>query len=195
MIVTTEESYRATDTTGAAIHLKQPAERIVCLTATGIDILAELGLAPVGYLSQGIADRLEFYGDGAQQFASVGSWMLPDLKAIRTLQPDLILGWGFPHRFYHHWLRQIASTYLMSGSGYDIALARLRDVARLTGRDTVAETAIQQLETQFARSDCSEQPRCHLCANLSAINRTTLPATHKQSTMETTESSANGSSS
>ncbi|WP_172799613.1 ABC transporter substrate-binding protein [Leptolyngbya sp. O-77] len=129
--------------------MSKPAERIVCLTATGIDILAELGLEPVGYLAQGIADRPEFFGDRAQQFTSVGSWMLPNLKAIRTLQPDLILGWRFPHRLYQHWLRQIASTYLMSGSGYDIALARLRDVARLTGRDTVAETAIQQLETQI----------------------------------------------
>ncbi|NJK54170.1 MAG: hypothetical protein HC936_17840 [Leptolyngbyaceae cyanobacterium SU_3_3] len=99
MIVTTGESYRATDATGAEIHLTQPAKRTVCLTATGIDSLAELGLEPVGYLSQGIADRPEFYGEHAQQFTSVGSWMLPNLKAIRNLQPDLILGWGFPHGF------------------------------------------------------------------------------------------------
>jgi hypothetical protein len=46
----------------------QPAERIVCLTATGIDGLIELGLEPVGYLSQSIADRPEFYGDRAHQF-------------------------------------------------------------------------------------------------------------------------------
>lgn len=104
MIVTTGESYRATDATGAEIHLNQSAERIVCLTVTGIDIIAELGLEPVGYLSQGIANPTEFYGDRAQQFTSVGSWILPNLKAIRTLQPDLILGWGFPHQFYQHWL-------------------------------------------------------------------------------------------
>ncbi|WP_416671384.1 ABC transporter substrate-binding protein [Egbenema bharatensis] len=143
------ESYRATDATGIEIHLKQPAERIICLTATGIDVLAELGLDPVGYLSQGIADRPEFYGEHAQQFTSVGSWMLPNPKAIRNLQPDLILGWEFPHRFYQRWLRQIAPTYLMSGSGYNAALARLRDVAQLTGRTTEAEAAIQQLETQL----------------------------------------------
>jgi iron complex transport system substrate-binding protein len=149
MTVTMGELHRATDTTGIEIHLNQPAERIVCLTATGIDILVELGLEPVGYLSQGIADRPEFYGDRAQQFTSVGSWMLPNLKAIRNLQPDLILGWGFPHRFYQDWLRQIAPTYLMNGSGYNAALARLRDVAQLTGRMTEAETAIQQLESQL----------------------------------------------
>lgn len=118
------ESYQATDATGIEIHLKQPAERILCPTATGIDILFELGLEPVGYLSQGIADRPEFYGERAQQFTSVGSWMLPNLKAIRALQPDLILGWGFPHQFYQRWLRQISPTYL-SGSGYNTTLARL----------------------------------------------------------------------
>jgi iron complex transport system substrate-binding protein len=143
------KSDRVVDATGTELHLTQPAERIVCLTATGIDMLAELGLEPAGYLSHGIADRPEFYGDRAQQFTPVGSWMLPNLKAIRILQPDLILGWRFHHRFYQHWLRQIAPTYLMSGSGYNAALTRLRDVAQLTGRMTAAETVIQQLEDQM----------------------------------------------
>jgi iron complex transport system substrate-binding protein len=149
MTETIAEPSRAIDATNREINLSQPAKRIVCLTATGIDILVELGLEPIGYLSSGIASHPEFYGDRAQQFASVGSWMLPNLKAIRTLQPDLILGWTFPHRFYQHWLRQIAPTYLMSGSGCNAALARLRDVAQLTRRMTEAETAIQQLETQI----------------------------------------------
>lgn len=92
MTVIMGKPYRASDATGTEISLKQPAERIVCLTATGIDSLVELDLEPVGYLSQGIANRPEFYGDRAHQFTSVGSWMLPNLKTIRSLQPDLILG-------------------------------------------------------------------------------------------------------
>ncbi|MEO1146570.1 MAG: ABC transporter substrate-binding protein [Cyanobacteria bacterium J06638_22] len=144
-----ETAYRATDATGTEIHLNQPAQRIVCLTATGIDSLAELGLEPIGYLSKGIAERPEFYGDRAQAFPSVGSWLLPNLKAIRRLQPDLILGWTFPHRFYRHWLQKIAPTYLMGGSGYALALARLRDIARLTGRVPTAELAINQLEMRL----------------------------------------------
>lgn len=38
----------------------------------------------------------------------------------------------------------------MGGSGYDAALARLRQVAQLTGRTPAAETAIQQLEALIA---------------------------------------------
>jgi iron complex transport system substrate-binding protein len=141
--------YRAIDATGREISLKRPAKRIVCLTATGIDILAELGLEPVGYLAQGIADRPEFYGDRAQQFAPVGSWMLPNLRAIQQLQPDLILGWVFPHRFYRPWLQKIAPTFFLSGNGYHKALERLRQIACLTGAVAEAEAAVQRLETQL----------------------------------------------
>ncbi|WP_250126444.1 hypothetical protein [Chroococcidiopsis sp. CCMEE 29] len=71
------ENYRAVvDNMSAEIVLKQPAKRIVCLTATGIDILAELELMPIGYLSKGITDRPE-YGNPAQTITSVGSWMFP----------------------------------------------------------------------------------------------------------------------
>jgi hypothetical protein len=38
----------------------------------------------------------------------------------------------------------------MGGSGYDAALARLRQVAQLTERTPAAETAIQQLEALIA---------------------------------------------
>jgi len=149
MTAPTSKPHRATDATGTEIHLNQPAQRIVCLTATGIDSLVELHLEPIGYLAQGIASYPEFYGDRAHQFPSVGSRMLPNLKTIRQLQPDLILGWVFPHRFYQRSLRNIAPTYLMSGSGYPSALRRLRNIAHLTGREADAELAIQRLEAQI----------------------------------------------
>ncbi|MEL6354961.1 MAG: ABC transporter substrate-binding protein, partial [Cyanobacteria bacterium J06627_28] len=62
------------------------------------------------------------------------------------LQPDLILGWRFPHRIYQRWLEGIAPTHLMSGAGYEAAIARLRTVAQLTDRVEAGEEAIAQLE-------------------------------------------------
>jgi len=126
--------------------------RIVCLTATGIDVLKELGLEPVGYLNRGIAQHPEFYGDRAQSFAAVGSWMLPDFRAIARLQPDLILGWRFPHRFYRPLLARIAPVHLMEGTGYEAATARLQQVAQLTGRSQQAIAAINQLKRNLLRS-------------------------------------------
>lgn len=146
MTLQTENSRSVIDNVGAAIALEQAAKRVVCLTATGIDILAELELMPVGYLSKGIADRPEFYGTAAQQITSVGSWMLPQINQIKQLQPDLIIGWAFPHRFYKPWLKTIAPVYLMSGSGYETTLQRLRDIGVLCDRTAAAERAIAQLE-------------------------------------------------
>ncbi|PZD72611.1 Fe(3+)-citrate-binding protein YfmC [Acaryochloris thomasi RCC1774] len=132
----------------AEIRLDQPAQRIVCLTATGLDCLVELGLEPVGYLNQGVADRPEFYGDRARSFMNAGSWIFPNWKAIRQSHPDLILGWHFPHRFYKQ-LNRIAPLLLVEGAGYDAAVARLQRVGRWTGRERQGKDAIATLTQQI----------------------------------------------
>ncbi|WP_439566412.1 hypothetical protein [Gloeocapsopsis crepidinum] len=45
----------------------------MCLTAAGLDILLELGMQPVGYLSKGVADQPEFYSTHAKYCMHVGS--------------------------------------------------------------------------------------------------------------------------
>lgn len=140
---------RAVDWTGTEISLTRPAKRIVCLTAAGLDSLLELDMEPVGYLSKGVADRPEFYGDRAKQFVPVGSWIAPNLSAIRRLQPDLVIGWTFPHRFYRRWLGNSVPLYLMGGTGYEAALNRLRDIAQLTDRVSQAEAAITRFDQRL----------------------------------------------
>ncbi|MEM9504064.1 MAG: ABC transporter substrate-binding protein, partial [Cyanobacteria bacterium P01_E01_bin.43] len=170
----TENHSSVVDAVGAEIGLRQAAKRVVCLTATGIDILAELELMPVGYLAKGIADRPEFYGAAAQHIASVGSWMRPQMNSIKQLQPDLIIGWAFPHRFYKPWLDRIAPVYLMSGSGYETTLQRLRDVGTLCDRTLVAERAIVQLEHTLAahqRLSTTQAPKTVLMMGGSTLNR------------------------
>ncbi len=146
---TRQETLTVIDDTETAITLKQPAQRVVCLTATGVDILAELGLMPVGYLSEGIASHPDFYGESAQTIQPVGTWMLPNLGQIAALQPDLILGWSFPHRFYKPWLTPIAPVYLMTGNSYDATLERLRQVGQLCDRTHKAERAIAQFNQRL----------------------------------------------
>ncbi|MEO1799551.1 MAG: ABC transporter substrate-binding protein [Cyanobacteria bacterium J06629_2] len=141
----------AVDFTGRQIELKRSPKRIVCLSAAGLDILIELGLEPVGYLSKGVAGNKDFYGDRAKKFAGVGSWMFPDCRAIKNLQPDLIIGWTFPHRFYGGKLNRLAATYLMGGNGYQGSLRRLRDIARLTGRLSKAERKVACLQERLTR--------------------------------------------
>jgi len=152
--------YLVADSTVAVIRLKRPAKRLVCLSASGLDVLAELGLDPVGAISSEVAVQSEFYGTRSQHWLPVGSWLLPNFRAIRQLQPDLILGWQFPHRFYRRWLLDIAPTYFMGGSGYAEAVLRLLDIATLTQRTAIAEVAIAQLDQQIAqyRQQLQDEP-------------------------------------
>lgn len=145
----TGQEIKFTKTT--SFRLRQLPKRIVCLSAAGLDILIELGLEPVGYLSKGIAGNQEFYGDRAKNFSDVGSWMFPNFQKIKSMQPNLIIGWIFPHRFYQKKLARIASTYLMGGNGYQSSFKRLRDIAKLTGNVTRAEKAIACLQQRFTR--------------------------------------------
>lgn len=161
------------DDTGTLLTLLKPAKQIVSLTATGLDILFELGLQPVGYLTKGIANRPEFYGDQAQQIASVGSWMFPQINRIKALQPDLILGWAFPHRFYKPWLNNIAPVYLMNKTGYEVTLQRLRDVGDLCDRTDAAEIAIAQFEQclDIYRNSITTPRKTVLMMGGSSLNR------------------------
>ncbi|MEM6404945.1 MAG: ABC transporter substrate-binding protein, partial [Cyanobacteria bacterium P01_D01_bin.116] len=137
------------DFTGVEIKLAQSAKRIACLTSSGLDILRELDLEPVGYLTKGIADKPEFYGDLAQKFVPLGSWIIPNIKAVRNLQPDLLIGWTFPHRFYRKFFGREIPLYLMGGNGYNAALQRLRNIAYLTNRVDRAEIAIANFQTRL----------------------------------------------
>lgn len=151
-----------------------PARRIISLSASGLDALLELGLEPIGGIRKGVAAQSEFYGEQTQQWVDVGSWVLPNYRAIQKACPDLILGWRFPHRFYEGWLAKIAPVYLMGGSGYTEAILRLLDIACLTGRVSLAEGAIASLGQQLTtyRQRLHHQPRkTVLMMGGSTINR------------------------
>ncbi|MEL6856478.1 MAG: hypothetical protein AAFO83_15425, partial [Cyanobacteria bacterium J06607_13] len=76
----------------------------------------------------------------------MGAWLLPDVWAIYRSQPDLILGWSFPHRFYQPLLTHIAPVYLMAGVGYKAAIGRLRKLATILGREEAGEQSILALD-------------------------------------------------
>ena len=141
---------RTVDFTGTQITLAQPAKRIACLTSAALDVLRELDLEPVGYLTKGIADKPEFYGELANNFVPLGSWIFPNIKTLRDIKPDLVIGWKFPHRFYRKLLggNQIPF-YLMGGNGYGAALRRLYDIACLTNRVSQAESVTANFQKRL----------------------------------------------
>jgi ABC-type Fe3+-hydroxamate transport system substrate-binding protein len=44
----------AVDSMVTAVPLQHPARRIVCLSASGLEVVRELGLGPVGNLREGV---------------------------------------------------------------------------------------------------------------------------------------------
>ena len=98
---------------------------------------------------EALGRTLSFTAPVLHQWEDVGPWLRPNFKKIRRLQPDLILGRQFPHRYYRRWLKAIAPVYLIGGCGYEEALLRLLDIACLTQRLAQAEAAITRLEHQL----------------------------------------------
>jgi ABC-type Fe3+-hydroxamate transport system substrate-binding protein len=137
----------AVDATGRLIYLRYPAQRIVCLGSSGLECLVELGLKPVGYLTHEGDSHSYLYGEQTQMLNYIGSRLLPNLGAIRQLQPDLILGQLFSHRY--HPLRYIAPTYLMAEYGDAPTFTQLQDIGLLTGWPVRAQAAIQGLLTRL----------------------------------------------
>jgi iron complex transport system substrate-binding protein len=106
--------------------IPQRAQRLVSLTPTGFDILAELGLASL--LSPG-----------------TGSYFFPDFQAIAQVKPDLILACEFPHRAWLWQLQRLAPVYLLATGGVGTACQNLMEIAQLTGRVDQAQRAIDRL--------------------------------------------------
>lgn len=149
------------DSITAGDHAHYPARRVISLSASGFDALLELGLAPIGGIQSEVVAQPDFYGERPQPWVDVGSWLLPNYRAIQQAHPDLVLGWQFPHRFYRRRLAKISPVYLMRGSGHTEAVLRLLDIACLTGRMSWAEEAIASLNQQltFYQRQLQSQPR------------------------------------
>ncbi|MCJ2544533.1 ABC transporter substrate-binding protein [Thermostichus vulcanus] len=107
-------------------EIPQLPQRLVSLTPTGFDILAELELPSL--LSPGS-----------------GSYFFPDFQAIAQVKPDLILACEFPHRAWLWRLQRLAPVYLLAIGGLETACQNLIEIARLTGRVDQAQRAIDRL--------------------------------------------------
>lgn len=93
-------------------EIKGTPQRVVMLTAQGVETLVKLGVKPVGAVGS-FTDPTQFYEpvkpflEGTQL---VGSESQPNLEAIMALKPDLILGMKFRHEKIYEQLKAIAPT-------------------------------------------------------------------------------------
>ncbi|RBL85461.1 ABC transporter substrate-binding protein, partial [Streptomyces cavourensis] len=88
-----EAATRITDAKGVTVSLEKPPQKIVCLVALCDDILVELGMVPTATNSAVLAHP-EFLGK--EKVAKVpvvpGGFLSPEVEAILSHRPDLVIG-------------------------------------------------------------------------------------------------------
>lgn len=150
----TKAGLTVTDGTNVEVALEKPAERIICLDLTCIDILAELGIEPIAVV-RGMEPWVRephLFGERAKEFAIVGAAGLlePNLEQIVQLKPDLVIGVA-AHRKSREALKGAVTFYLLDFSNsYNEAIANLKNVGKLTGKTVEAEAAAQRFLDKLA---------------------------------------------
>ncbi|NEP05893.1 MAG: ABC transporter substrate-binding protein [Okeania sp. SIO1H6] len=150
----TEEAITVTDSTNTEIVLDKIPERILCLDPVCLDILAELGIEPAGIL-QTMADWVQephMFGEQGKKFSQIASIgeLESNLEQIVQLKPDLIIGLPI-HKKTREALKGVIPFYMLAmPETYSEAIANLKTVGQLTGKNVEAEAAAKKFLDKLA---------------------------------------------
>jgi iron complex transport system substrate-binding protein len=147
-------SRELTDTKGVKVSLKREPERIVCLFALCDDILTELGIVPVATNSTLLAHP-DFLGEEKAEEVDVvpGGFIAPEVEAILSHKPDLVIGLGDTHGKLAPALEGATTFWAMQPETWEDSVGYLRDVAALTGRTAEGERAEKAFRTKLAAAE------------------------------------------
>ncbi|WP_336320180.1 ABC transporter substrate-binding protein [Streptomyces lavendofoliae] len=143
-----------TDVNGVKISLKKQPERIVCLFALCDDILTELGIVPTATNSRLLAHPAFLGEDRAKQADVIpGGFIAPEVEAILSHKPDLVIGLGDTHGKLAPALKGAAAFWAMQPETWQDSVGYLRDAAALTGRTAEGEKAERAFRTKLAQAE------------------------------------------
>lgn len=123
-------------------------QRVVALEFPYVDMLASLGVSPVGVVDDGDPKNLiPQVRDRIGEWQSVGTRSEPDLEKIANLQPDLIIADKDRHAAIYDQLSAIAPTVVFTArySGYQQTLDVTRKVAGALNKTDEANAEINRL--------------------------------------------------
>ncbi|MFI9730531.1 ABC transporter substrate-binding protein [Streptomyces sp. NPDC052092] len=149
-----KESTELTDTNGVRISLKKEPERIVCLFALCDDILTELGIVPAATNSALLAHP-DFLGEEKAKEVDIipGGFIAPEVEAILSHKPDLVIGLGDTHGKLAPALKGATTFWAMQPETWQDSVGYLRDTAALTGRTAQGEKAERTFRTKLAAAE------------------------------------------
>ncbi|MFJ8542154.1 ABC transporter substrate-binding protein [Streptomyces sp. NPDC093586] len=152
-----------TDTNGTKVSLEKQPERIVCLFALCDDILTELGIVPTATNSALLAHP-DFLGKARAEEVGVvpGGFIAPEVEAILSHKPDLVIGLGDAHGKLAPALEGATTFWAMQPETWEDSVGYLRDVAALTGRTAEGEKAERAFRTKLAAAEKTPSDRTAL---------------------------------
>jgi iron complex transport system substrate-binding protein len=144
----------APDGMGVDVTLAKFPERIVCLGESCLDALAELDLPPpvaTPDLFYGAAISPRLFGDKAKSIIRLpNNGNSLDIEKLAQTKPDLIIG-SSQYVTLRDGLKAIAPFYVMKdATNVATAIDELRELTKVLGRSTQAETAIKRLNDKLA---------------------------------------------
>ncbi|CAL9581917.1 hypothetical protein SUDANB58_05053 [Streptomyces sp. enrichment culture] len=152
-----------TDANGVRISLPKEPRRIVCLFALCDDILTELGITPTATNSALLAHPGFLGKEKAARIDVVpGGFIAPEVEAILSHKPDLVIGLEDTHGKLAPALKGATTFWPMQPETWQDSVGYLRDVAALTGRTAEGEKAEKAFRTKLARAERSRSDKTAL---------------------------------
>ncbi|WP_173915115.1 ABC transporter substrate-binding protein [Streptomyces barkulensis] len=149
-----EAATELTDTNGTRISLDGEPRRIVCLFALCDDILTELGIVPAATNSALLAHPGFLGKERAKEVDVIpGGFIAPEVEAILSHKPDLVIGLGDTHGKLAPALKGATTFWAMQPETWQDSVGYLRDVAALTGRTDQGEKAEKAFRTKLAEAE------------------------------------------
>ncbi|NEE46821.1 ABC transporter substrate-binding protein, partial [Streptomyces sp. SID8455] len=145
---------RITDTKGVTVSLEKPPQKIVCLVALCDDILVELGMTPTATNSAVLASPGFLGKEKAAKVPLVpGGFLSPEVEAILSHRPDLVIGLEDTHGKLAPALKGATTFWPVQPGSWQDSVGYLRDLAALTGRTEEGEKAEKTFRTRLARAE------------------------------------------
>ncbi|MGA5068666.1 ABC transporter substrate-binding protein [Streptomyces exfoliatus] len=152
-----------TDVKGVKVSLEETPERIVCLFALCDDILTELGIVPTA-TNGALLAHPAFLGEAKAKEVDVipGGFIAPEVEAILSHKPDLVIGLGDTHGKLAPALKGATTFWAMQPETWEDSVGYLRDAAALTGRTAEGEKAERTFRTKLAKAETAPSDKTAL---------------------------------
>ncbi|MCL7377632.1 ABC transporter substrate-binding protein [Streptomyces sp. 35G-GA-8] len=146
-----ERATKITDAKGVTVSLAKPPEKVVCLVALCDDMLVELGMTPAA-TNSALPAHPKFLGkEKAARIPVVpGGFLSPEVEAILSYEPDLVIGLEDTHGKLAPALKGATTFWPVQPGSWQDSVGYLRNLAALTGRTEQGEKAERTFRTRLA---------------------------------------------